>query len=455
MPTSLTCAISSSTDELDAEAGNRLELVERAAGVAEAAAGHLPERDAARGDDRADRERRLVPNAARRVLVDDLAAERAVQVDRLAAPDHRVRQRERLRRGQAAEADGHQERGHLVVGHLAARVAEDELAQLVRRELLPAPLPLDQLGRADHGAQTKTTTWRVQVSRLVEARQTRGELGSSRRRRDEVARGLVVAERDRAMDVSPFHGAEMAPQRGFPFSALKSPDCAPTLADELPELARSSVRCSSPRRAGRQCEARVGPRGARDRDRPRGRASRPRRRSRRSRRRRADPGRRRDRLHPARSGQLDHPLRLVERDHLAAELVRHPLCELAPAAADLEHMLGVALGDGGERDVIRIRPSGGGLDGHPRREPALVRVLPSNEIRVVELLHGSTIGVPDRRRDGGLAAEPEVHRRANVAELTFVDVARRVLAVRRSRAASRTRASGRSTQSSGRCRGPR
>ena len=82
--------------ELDPETGDRLELVERAAGVAETAAAHLPEGNAARGDDRADGERRLVPHAAGRVLVDDLASERRAEIDRLAAADHRVGQRERL-----------------------------------------------------------------------------------------------------------------------------------------------------------------------------------------------------------------------------------------------------------------------------------------------------------------------------------------------------------------------
>ena len=71
--------------EVDAEAGDRLELVERAAGVAEAAAAHLPDRDAAGGDDRADRDRRLVADAAGRVLVDDLPAERPAEVERAAA----------------------------------------------------------------------------------------------------------------------------------------------------------------------------------------------------------------------------------------------------------------------------------------------------------------------------------------------------------------------------------
>ena len=138
--------------QLDAEAGDRLELVERAAGVAEPAAAHLSERHAARGDDRPDGDRRLVADAAGRVLVDDAAAELRRHVDRLAAADERLRHRERLGARQPAEHDRHAERGHLVVGHVAARVAEDELAQLVGVELAAVPLALDQLRGVDrHG----------------------------------------------------------------------------------------------------------------------------------------------------------------------------------------------------------------------------------------------------------------------------------------------------------------
>ena len=76
-PTSRTCATNSSRPQLGPIAGDRLELVERAAGVTEAAAAHLPERHAAGGHDRPDGERRLVADAAGRVLVDDLAPERS------------------------------------------------------------------------------------------------------------------------------------------------------------------------------------------------------------------------------------------------------------------------------------------------------------------------------------------------------------------------------------------
>ena len=64
---------------------DRLQLVEGAAGVPEPATAHLPERDAAGGDDRADGDRRLVPDAAGRVLVDHLPAERRAELERLAA----------------------------------------------------------------------------------------------------------------------------------------------------------------------------------------------------------------------------------------------------------------------------------------------------------------------------------------------------------------------------------
>ena len=149
-PTSRTCATNSSVVELDAEAGDRLELVERAAGVPEAAAAHLPERHAARGDDRPDRERGLVADPAGRVLVDDLAPERGAEVDRLAAAIIASVSANVSRGREPAEVDGHAERGQLVVGDLAARVAEDELRDLVGGELLAVALALDQLGRPDH-----------------------------------------------------------------------------------------------------------------------------------------------------------------------------------------------------------------------------------------------------------------------------------------------------------------
>ena len=115
--------------------------------MAEAAAAHLPERDAAGCHDRPDGKRRLVPHAAGRVLVDDLTTERGGEIDRLATPDHRVGERERLAARKPAEVDGHAERSHLVVRHVAPGVAEDELGYLFRAELLAVAFALNQLRR--------------------------------------------------------------------------------------------------------------------------------------------------------------------------------------------------------------------------------------------------------------------------------------------------------------------
>src|SRR5439155_22197191 len=73
--------------------------------------------------------------------------------------DHRVRERKGLGGREATEVDRHQERGHLVVRHLAARVAQHELAQLLGGELRAVPLALDQLRRGCHAAFSATKTY--------------------------------------------------------------------------------------------------------------------------------------------------------------------------------------------------------------------------------------------------------------------------------------------------------
>ena len=153
--------------QLDSKPGDRLELVERAAGVTETASAHLPERHAARGHDRADGDRGLVPDPAGRVLVDDLASERSPHVERLARADHRVGERVRLGRGEPVEEDSHAPGGHLVVGHVVACVGENQLRQLGRVVLAPVALLLDQLRRAHHpppAVATKTLEARRQRS---------------------------------------------------------------------------------------------------------------------------------------------------------------------------------------------------------------------------------------------------------------------------------------------------
>src|SRR5262249_13186978 len=144
--------------DLDAKAGNGLELVEGAARMAEPAPAHLPERDAARRDEGPDGDRRLVSYPTGRVLVDDRPAERGVQIEGASTRDERLRHRLRLGRGQTAEVNGHEKRRHLVVGDRAVRVAEHQLLHLVGGELLAVALALDQSRGVDHASSATKTT---------------------------------------------------------------------------------------------------------------------------------------------------------------------------------------------------------------------------------------------------------------------------------------------------------
>src|SRR5207247_10211917 len=107
------------------------------------------------GDDRRDGDGRLVADSARRVLVDDAAAEQPSHVDAVAAVDERFGHRKRLGGRQPTEGDGHAERGHLVVGDVARRLPEHELNHLLGRDLAAVAFPLYELGRMDHVCATK------------------------------------------------------------------------------------------------------------------------------------------------------------------------------------------------------------------------------------------------------------------------------------------------------------
>ena len=111
---------------------------------------HLPERDAAGGDDRTYCDRRFVTDSSGRVLVHDPPAECGPELECVARADHRVGQRERFGARQALEVHRHAPRGHLVVGHLVTRIGEDELGELVSGEFLPVAFAFDQIRRSHH-----------------------------------------------------------------------------------------------------------------------------------------------------------------------------------------------------------------------------------------------------------------------------------------------------------------
>jgi hypothetical protein len=130
--------------ERGAPAGDRLELVEGAAGVAEPAPGQLRDGDAVGGDQRGEREGDLVPDPAGGVLVGGGLGEGG-EVHPLAAGDHRGGPVRDLLALHAAHEDRHGERRHLLLGDDAAGVGVDHPVDLGGLEPLPVALGADDV----------------------------------------------------------------------------------------------------------------------------------------------------------------------------------------------------------------------------------------------------------------------------------------------------------------------
>ena len=81
-------------------------------------------------------------------------------MDLVAAPHHRVGERERLAARKPLEEDGHEERRELIVGD----VAEDELVDLGCGQLVAVALALDEIDDAAHFVATKIVMCRVTAS---------------------------------------------------------------------------------------------------------------------------------------------------------------------------------------------------------------------------------------------------------------------------------------------------
>ena len=112
-------------------ARDRIELVERAAGVAEAAARDHRHEGAAGGEHRREHERHVVADAAGRMLVEDRARQvRRAPVERFAGERHGAGQRDALVERHAVEEHRHGEGGGLPLGDRAAGQPGDELADL-------------------------------------------------------------------------------------------------------------------------------------------------------------------------------------------------------------------------------------------------------------------------------------------------------------------------------------
>ncbi len=132
-------------------ARNRIELVERAAGVAEAAAGDHRHEGAGSRQHRRQHQRHVVADPAGRMLVEDRAGEiRLAPVDGRAGAGHGAGERNALVECHAAEEHRHGESGSLPLGDVAGGEADDELADVGFAENPPVAFGADDLLRQAH-----------------------------------------------------------------------------------------------------------------------------------------------------------------------------------------------------------------------------------------------------------------------------------------------------------------
>ena len=140
-------------EEIDPRLGDiarhRVELVECAAGMAEAAAGDHRDIAAASRDGRRERQRDGVADAAGRVLVERWARQVA-PVQHRAGIAHGQCQRDALLRVHVAEEDRHGEGGGLALADRAVGQAGDHLADVLGVEALAVALGGDDLLRQAH-----------------------------------------------------------------------------------------------------------------------------------------------------------------------------------------------------------------------------------------------------------------------------------------------------------------
>ncbi len=117
------------TRQVDAKTGDRLEFVDGAAGVSQAATRHLREGETGRRQQRHQHDGGLIPYAAGAVLVDHRSIH-AGPIERLAGADHLLGEGERLPFIQTIEPGRHEPGSDLIVGEAPLRHAAAEVPQL-------------------------------------------------------------------------------------------------------------------------------------------------------------------------------------------------------------------------------------------------------------------------------------------------------------------------------------
>ena len=166
--------MNSSRGQVGAEAGDRLELVEGAAGVAEAAAGELRHRDAAGRDQRARGAGEILSPTPPVECLSTVGRATDDRSRRSPERDHRVGPGRELAGGQAAEEDRHQQRGRLLVGDscrpCSRRGTSGSRRRRARWPSRLARMSVDRVGHRPPGARPTSVRAEGGRQQVVEAR---------------------------------------------------------------------------------------------------------------------------------------------------------------------------------------------------------------------------------------------------------------------------------------------
>ena len=127
------------------ETGDRLELVHRASGVAEAATGHHGHPKSVFGQERGQHQADLVADTTGRVLVDRGRAPIGTEVESSSRADDGPCECRELGSAHVVQKNRHQEGRHLVIRNVAGAVLGEETSELLVGELGAVPLTRDQL----------------------------------------------------------------------------------------------------------------------------------------------------------------------------------------------------------------------------------------------------------------------------------------------------------------------
>ena len=129
-PHALENAAELSQRQIDVEAGDGLQLVQRAAGVAEPAPADHGDGHAGCGNHRGNDERRLVADAARGMFV-DLRARNVGEIKDFAGVQHRASEGAQFRAVHSPDEHSHQPGGHLIVGNFVLSIGTHKKVDFV------------------------------------------------------------------------------------------------------------------------------------------------------------------------------------------------------------------------------------------------------------------------------------------------------------------------------------